>query len=265
LTALGAQLGVSSYHLQRTFKRILGITPRQYADAHRLHAFKSSVKSGRSITDALYDAGYGSGSRLYEQSTAHLGMQPSVYQKGGLGMEISYSTAACPLGRLLVAATERGISAVYLGDADGELEEALRREFPAARLRRDGAELSTWIAAIVRFLDGHQPDLQLPLDVRATAFQWRVWQELMQIPHGEVSTYSDIAQRLGQPGAVRAVARACATNPASLVIPCHRVVRRDGALGGYRWGLERKRSLLQREGAPASHGPSTSVETGALE
>lgn len=247
LDALSEQTGFSPFHLQRIFKRITGITPRQYADACRLGTFKARLKQRRTITMAMLEAGYGSSSRLYERASSQLGMTPAVYQRGGPTVQIRYGLTACPLGRLLVAGTERGICAVYLGDADEALAAELAREFPKAEVRREDKELSAWMRELVNHLRGRQPHLDLPLDVQATAFQWRVWQELRSIPYGSTRSYSAIARALGQPTAARAVARACATNPVSLVIPCHRVVREDGDLGGYRWGLKRKQMLLDQE------------------
>jgi AraC family transcriptional regulator of adaptative response/methylated-DNA-[protein]-cysteine methyltransferase len=247
LDVLGEQAGLSSFHLQRTFKRIVGITPRQYADACRLGVLKTRLKERRTVTMAMLEAGYGSSSRLYERASAQLGMTPGTYQRGGAAMQIHYTVAACPLGRLLLAGTERGICAVYLGDDDGKLADELSREFPAAEVRRDDENLKAWVNELVNHLSGQQPHLDLPLDVRATAFQWRVWQELQAIPYGSTRSYSEIARALGRPTAARAVARACATNPVSIVVPCHRVVREDGGLGGYRWGLDRKQALLDHE------------------
>jgi AraC family transcriptional regulator of adaptative response/methylated-DNA-[protein]-cysteine methyltransferase len=254
LAALGAHAGISPGHLQRLFKRVTGISPRQYADACRLGVLKARLKERRTVTMALYEAGYGSSSRLYERASAQLGMTPATYGRGGRHTHIRYAAADCPLGRLLLAATDRGICALYLGDRDGPLEEALGREFPEAQRRRDDAGLSAWLAELLVHLKGRRPHLELPLDVQATAFQWRVWQELRAIPYGGTRTYTQIAERLGQPTAARAVARACATNPVSVVIPCHRVVRGDGSLGGYRWGLARKQALLDQEKAVASQG-----------
>lgn len=196
---------------------------------------------------AMMEAGYGSSSRLYERASAQLGMTPGTYQRGGAAMRIGYTVAACPLGLLLLAGTERGICAVYLGDDEGKLAAELAREFPAAEVQRDDESLNEWVSELVDHLSGQQPHLDLPLDVRATAFQWRVWQELQAIPYGSTRSYSEIARALGQPSAARAVARACATNPVSIVVPCHRVVREDGGLGGYRWGLDRKQALLDQE------------------
>jgi AraC family transcriptional regulator of adaptative response/methylated-DNA-[protein]-cysteine methyltransferase len=247
LGELGERMGVSPYHLQRTFKRVMGITPRQYADARRLDRLRARLREGDSVTTALYDSGYGSSSRLYEQAPDQLGMTPATYQRGGEGARIGFTSTSTPLGRLLVAATARGICFVCLGDDDAALGRALRGEFPAAEIERDDAVLGAWVAAIVAHLSGEQPRLDLPLDVRATAFQRRVWEALRAIPYGQTRTYGEIAQELGQPTAARAVARACATNPVALVVPCHRVVGEGGELRGYRWGVERKRALLERE------------------
>jgi AraC family transcriptional regulator of adaptative response/methylated-DNA-[protein]-cysteine methyltransferase len=249
LAALSAQVGVSQYHLQRTFKRVTGLTPKQYAAAHRISRFKASVGEGQAVTEALYDAGYGSSSRLYEQAGSELGMTPRAYARNGAGMKIGYAIVGCGLGRLLVAATERGLCAVSLGDSDEELERVLRAEFRAAEISRETAALQEWIEPILLHLEGQRGSLDLPLDVQATAFQRRVWEELRRIPYGSTRSYGEVAKSLGQPQAVRAVARACATNPVALVTPCHRVIRENGELGGYRWGLERKRQLLARERA----------------
>ena len=247
LRALSRQVGLSPYHLQRTFRRLMGITPRQYGDARRLGRLKARLRRGQPVTPALYDAGYGSSSRLYERAPAQLGMTPATYRNGGRGMQIGYATAGCALGRLLVAATERGLCAVSLGASDAALERALRREYPKAEVRPDRNGLSRWVRVLLRHLDGRQPRLELPLDVRGTAFQCRVWQELLRIPYGSTRTYGEIARAIGQPGAARAVGHACGTNPVPLVIPCHRVVRGSGHLGGYGLGIERKRALLEQE------------------
>jgi AraC family transcriptional regulator, regulatory protein of adaptative response / methylated-DNA-[protein]-cysteine methyltransferase len=249
LATLSEEVHVSPYHLQRVFKRIVGITPRQYAAAHRLGQLKAQLKEGEPVTRALYDVGYGSSSRLYERAPSQLGMTPTTYRRGGLGMRINYTVVDCPLGRLLVAATEKGICAISLGDTDTELEAALCAEYPAAEIAQDsdGVDLSRLVDTLISHLNGQQPHLDLPLDVQATAFQWRVWEELRTIPYGSTRSYSQVAQAMGEPKATRAVARACATNPVPLVIPCHRVVREDGDPGGYRWGRERKQRLLEQE------------------
>ena len=258
LAALSGHVNISPYHLQRTFKRIVGITPHQYARARRLSTLKAQLREGRGVTTALYEAGYGSSSRLYEEAAAGLGMTPATYRRGGQGMRIGYTIVDCPLGRLLVAATDRGICAVSLGGAGGGLEAALVAEYPAAEIRRDDGGLAEWVNALLRHLNGDQPDLRLPLDVQATGFQRRVWEQLRAIPYGDVRSYGQIARALGRPAAARAVGRACATNPVSLVIPCHRAVGQDGSLTGYRWGLERKRLLLERERTVTSQSPRPS-------
>ena len=251
LAALSAQANMSPYHLHRTFKRIMGMTPYRYVRAGRVSTLKAQLREGRQVTTALYEAGYGSSSRLYERASAGLGMTPATYRRGGRGMRIGYAIVSCPLGRLLVAATDRGVSAVSLGDSDAALEAALRAEYAAADIRRDDGGLSEWTNVLLRYLDGDLPHVDLPLDVQATAFQRRVWDQLRAIPYGSVRSYRDIGRALGRPTAARAVGRACATNPVALVIPCHRAVGEGGSLVGYRWGLERKRLLLERERAVA--------------
>jgi AraC family transcriptional regulator of adaptative response/methylated-DNA-[protein]-cysteine methyltransferase len=238
LDELGKEFHMSPYHLQRTFKRLAGVTPRQYAEA---------LRSQETVTAALHEAGYGSSSSLYAGAGEQLGMTPAAYRDGGRAQEIAYTLVDSPLGRLLVAATERGVCAVSLGDRDRALVEAMEREYPGARIRRDESGLREWTEALLHYLSGEAPHLDLPLDVQATAFQQRVWEALRAIPYGETRSYGEIAASLGHPSATRAVARACATNPVSLVIPCHRAVRKDGGLGGYRWGVERKERLLEIE------------------
>ena len=257
LATLGEYVGLSAFYLQRTFKNVMGITPRQYAEARRTSRFKAGIRRGESVTNSMYDAGYGSSSRLYERATAELGMTPATYSRGGRGALINYTIAQSPLGRLLVAATEKGICGVRLGDSDVTLETDLRGEFSAARIERNDAPLREWLGEILNRLAGKQPHVALPLDIQATAFQRRVWEELQAIPYGSTRSYGQVAAAIGRPTAVRAVARACATNPAALVIPCHRVIREDKSLGGYRWGLARKKKLLENEsGAEARHrGP----------
>jgi AraC family transcriptional regulator, regulatory protein of adaptative response / methylated-DNA-[protein]-cysteine methyltransferase len=247
LRRLAGVAGVSATHLQRTFRKAMGITPWQYANEIRLVRLKSNLRKETNVTTAMYEAGYGSASRLYEHSNAQLGMTPATYRRGGRGMNISYSIANCALGRVLVAATERGISAVFLGDNDGPLVAALREEYPNAEIQRSSEKQSEWVSGIVRHLAGLHPGLDLPTDVVGTAFQRRVWEALRAIPYGATRTYSEVARALGLPKATRAVARACATNPVSIVVPCHRVLRKDGSLGGYRWGLKRKEQLLRQE------------------
>ena len=247
LETLRKHLGLSSFHLQRTFKNIMGITPREYAEACRTNRFKSSVRGGESVTGAMYDAGYGSSSRLYERAGAELGMTPATYSRAGHEMVIDYATAKSPLGYLLVAATSKGICAVRLGDTAEALEADLRSEYAAAQIRKSDGPLDDALKQILDHLNGKQPNLALPLDIRATAFQRQVWQALQSIPYGATRSYSDVAKSIGRPQAVRAVARACASNPVALVIPCHRVIREDKSMGGYRWGLGRKEALLEKE------------------
>ena len=248
LARLAARVGGSPYHLQRSFKRIVGLTPREYADACRLQRLKHGLRSGSRVTTAMVDAGYGSSSRFYERAAAKLAMPPAVYRRGGAGMRISYAIVDSPLERLLVAATERGVCAVYMGTTDDQLVRALNEEYPAAAaILRNSPSLSRWARQIVSHLEGRHPRLDLPLAVQATAFQWQVWTALKAIPYGETRTYKEVAVSIGRPSAVRAVAHACATNPVSLVIPCHRVVRTTGNLAGYRWGIARKRALLAAE------------------
>jgi len=238
---------LSQFHLQRLFKKLMGITPRQYTDARRADLFKNRIRAGQSVTEAMYEAGYGSSSRLYEKAAAQLGMTPATYRKGGKGMSINYTITECPLGLLLVAVTGKGICSVTLGDKDEDLTLGLRAEFPQADIARDEKELQTQVRALLAHLAGQEPHPDLPLDVQGTAFQKRVWEELRRIPYGQTASYGEIARRIGQPSATRAVARACATNPTALVTPCHRVIRENGELGGYRWGVERKRRLLEKE------------------
>jgi AraC family transcriptional regulator, regulatory protein of adaptative response / methylated-DNA-[protein]-cysteine methyltransferase len=249
LARLAARLGGSPYHVQRNFKRIVGITPREYAEACRLKTVKRHLRRGAEVTGAMLDAGYGSSSRFYERAVPKLGMRPSSYRRGGLGEQIGYAIVDSPLGRLLVGATARGVCSVSMAGTDAELMHALKDEYPRAALVADGSGLSAWTSEILAHLSGRRPRLDLPLDVQATAFQWQVWQALGAIPYGETRTYGDIARTIGKPQAVRAVARACASNPVALAIPCHRVVPAAGGTGGYRWGARRKKALLKMEGA----------------
>ncbi|HXI84915.1 MAG TPA: bifunctional DNA-binding transcriptional regulator/O6-methylguanine-DNA methyltransferase Ada [Verrucomicrobiae bacterium] len=247
LAALGEKVRMSPFHLQRIFKRTLGVSPRAYADAYRFRRFKHELKQGPSATNAVYAAGYGSSSRAYERTASRLGMTPTRYRNGGEQTRIHYLITKCALGNMLVAATDKRICMVSFGDNKTSLERALRQEFPAADMVTGGANLKVWTRSIVRHLNGYQPRLDLPFDVRATAFQSRVWTALRSIPYGQTRSYTQIARAVGRPKAVRAVAHACATNPAAVLIPCHRVVRENGALAGYRWGLKRKRRLLAKE------------------
>ncbi|HEX4950968.1 MAG TPA: bifunctional DNA-binding transcriptional regulator/O6-methylguanine-DNA methyltransferase Ada [Blastocatellia bacterium] len=247
LETLSAQFGVNAQHLQRTFKRIIGLSPRQYLDAVRLRQLKKHLRQGDSVTTAQFEAGYNSSSRLYERAATQLGMTPASYRKGGQGARIAATVVTTPLGALLIATTERGLCAVRLGDAAEALQAELRNEFPHAAIQYDDAQLQPAIAALTQYLNGSNVALNLPLDIQATAFQRRVWEALQAIPYGETRSYTDIAAAIAQPSAVRAVAGACAANPVALVIPCHRVIRGDGNLSGYRWGVERKAGLLAQE------------------
>ncbi len=251
LARLGEVVGWSAHHLQRVFKGVLGVSPKEYADARRLERLKDGLRDGGDVTRAIYAAGYGSSSRVYGRAAGKLGMTPGQYGKCGAGMAIVYAVVDCPLGRLLVAATPKGVCKVSLGDEDEALEADLRAHYHAAELTRRDDALGRWVGAILAYLRGDRRELDLPIDVRATAFQWRVWSALQKIPYGATRSYAEVARALGRPGAARAVAGACARNPVALVTPCHRVVRGNGALGGYRWGLERKRALLEREAEAA--------------
>lgn len=247
LAELAREVSMSPHHLQRTFKRAIGISPRQYADALRLGRLKKRLQGKDSVTMALYEAGYGSASRLYETSTQRLGMTPGAYRDGGRGVQIRYAVAETPIGRVLVAATERGICSVRIGESEKTMAKELEREFPAATIARDRAGLAAWLDRLTRHLEGRAPQLDLPIDVKATAFQWRVYEALRSIPYGETRTYGEVARSIGAPRAARAVGHACATNPVGIIIPCHRVVREGGALGGYAWGLPIKKQLLESE------------------
>jgi len=248
LAELGAHCGLSPWHLQRQFRRVMGVSPHDYADQHRLARFRDELQQGEGVAAATYGAGYGSSSRVYERADGLIGMTPATYAKGGKGAEIAYGTAASPLGRLLAAATARGICFVGFGDSDAMLERALKANFPAAdSIRRDDRELGVALDRLLAHLAGKEPHVDLPLDIRATAFQRRVWQELQRIPLGETRSYGEIARSMGNPGASRAVGRACATNPVPLIVPCHRAQGQNGALTGYRWGIKRKAALLERE------------------
>jgi AraC family transcriptional regulator, regulatory protein of adaptative response / methylated-DNA-[protein]-cysteine methyltransferase len=249
LGEVARQLGTTQPTLRRAFLQVTGLTPRELAQALRIKRFKAMLRAGANITDALYETGYGSSSRVYERSNAQLGMTPATYRKGGKDMKIGYTVTKSPLGKVLVGATDRGVSAVYLGDDDAALLKELREEYPRAEIAPAADAYQRWVREIVQRIEGKQPRLELPLDLQATAFQRRVWQELQKIPRGATRTYSQVARALGKPKAVRAVARACATNPVSVVVPCHRVVRQDGNLAGYRWGVPRKEQLLSQERA----------------
>jgi AraC family transcriptional regulator of adaptative response/methylated-DNA-[protein]-cysteine methyltransferase len=253
LAELARAAGVSPDHLQRTFKTAVGMSPRQYAEAIRFGSLKQHLRGGKTVTEATYEAGFGSGSRVYEKARHALGMTPAAYGRGGLGMSLAFATAATSLGRLLVAATARGICAVYLGDDDKALAGDLRREYPKAKRVAHEPLLQRWVDGVVAAVEGRRSPY-LPLDVAGTAFQWKVWQALRAIPAGQTRSYAEIARAVGEPRSARAVARACATNRLSVIVPCHRVVGADGSLSGYRWGVARKKMLLDRESARTRAG-----------
>jgi AraC family transcriptional regulator, regulatory protein of adaptative response / methylated-DNA-[protein]-cysteine methyltransferase len=257
LSLLAKEFSLSPFHLQRTFKSMLGVSPKAYIDAVRLRQVKHNLQAGHSVTTALYAAGYGSSSRLYERTATQLGMTPEKYRRGAVAAVVRYTIADSPLGRMLIAATDKGICSIQfakndfvendLAGNDAELQQGLMREFPFATRRRDDAAMAQWRVSLTRLIEGREANPSLPLDIRATAFQRRVWETLQRIPRGETRSYSAVAKKIGMPKATRAVARACATNPVAVAIPCHRVIREDGDLGGYRWGIERKEQLLIME------------------
>ncbi|AHX11904.1 6-O-methylguanine DNA methyltransferase [Dyella jiangningensis] len=253
LQALADAVQMSPSHLQRAFRRRYGMSPSEYHRARRFGQLKQALRTGAAVTDAVYDAGFGSGSRVYEHSDRLLGMTPASYRAGGAGADIRYTTTATPLGRLLVATTSRGICSVTLGDTDRELEQRLADEFPQATRQRVDAGREEWLDAVIARIarelgwsDADAPAMP-PLDVAATAFQWRVWDALTRIPSGTTKSYGELAAQLGVPKAARAIGRACGSNKLALIVPCHRIVREDGSLGGWRWGVERKRELLASE------------------
>lgn len=253
LQALADAARLSPSHLQRAFRRRYGMSPAEYHRARRFGQLKNALRKGAAVSDAVYDAGFGSGSRVYEHSDRLLGMTPASYRAGGAGADIRYTTTVTPLGRLLVATTSRGICSVTLGDSDAELEQRLADEFPHASRERVDAGREEWLDAVIARIaselgwsDADAPELP-PLDVAATAFQWRVWNALTRIPSGTTKSYGELARELGMPNAARAIGNACGNNRLALIVPCHRIVREDGSLGGWRWGVERKRELLAGE------------------
>ena len=249
LERLARDAGASPTHLQRIFTRVVGMSPRQYHEQHRVRALKTALRDGRTVSSATYEAGFASGRRVYETAAEALGMTPGVYRRRGTGVTIHYTAVPTSLGLLLVAVTERGVCSVSLGDDEAVLVDALRAEFPAAELARATDSRDRLVDSVVAHVEGRAGDDELPLDVRATAFQWQVWRALQQIPEGATRSYQAVAEELGRPTAARAVARACASNRIAVLSPCPRVVRGDGALGGYRWGIARKAALLAREGS----------------
>jgi AraC family transcriptional regulator, regulatory protein of adaptative response / methylated-DNA-[protein]-cysteine methyltransferase len=251
LAALAARAGLSRFHLQRTFKAAVGVTPKQYLEAHRVGKLKKELRHAKDVTTAVYEAGFGSSSRVYERADSRLGMTPNQYRRGGGGVTIRYATIDSPLGLAMMGATDRGVCCIQFGDSREELVAALRREYPSAVLEsaddRPAPRFRQWLDGVSAHLAGAKLASDLPLDIQATAFQMRVWDYLRTIPSGKVQSYGEVAAGIGQPTAVRAVARACATNRVAVVIPCHRVVPKSGESGGYRWGVERKQALLDRE------------------
>jgi AraC family transcriptional regulator of adaptative response/methylated-DNA-[protein]-cysteine methyltransferase len=260
LTALAAGAGLSRFHFQRLFKRVVGVTPRELYVAHRRERFQRALAAGESIDAALYGAGFGSASRVYERADTLLGMSPAAYARGAAGERIRCGFARSALGWIGVAATDRGVCAIELGPTRAALARRLAARFPRAELDAADGSLNAWVAAVVAFVEHPARPLRLPLDVHGTAFQQRVWRALQSVPPGETASYGALARRIGRPGAARAVARACATNPVALAVPCHRAVAADGSAGGYRWGVRRKRALLERERAAGVAG-RTSGET----
>ena len=244
LEALAQHAGLSPWHLHRVFKAVTGLTPRVYAVAHRTQRVKAGLRDGATVTEAIYAAGYNSSARFYEQSNALLGMTPARYRAGGADTAIRFAIGECSLGAILVAASARGVCAILLGDDADALARDLQDRFPRAELIGGDAGFEQWVAQVVGFVEQPRLGLDLPLDVRGTAFQQRVWQALQEIPAGTTASYTEIAQRIGAPKSVRAVAGACAANALAVAIPCHRVLRNDGGLSGYRWGVARKRALL---------------------
>jgi AraC family transcriptional regulator of adaptative response/methylated-DNA-[protein]-cysteine methyltransferase len=247
LARLGSEFHQSPFHLQRTFKSVLGISPRAYADSCRMNQLKGNLRAGHSVTRSMYDAGYSSSSRLYERTASQLGMTPDKYRRGAIAAPIRYTIADSPMGRMLIAATDKGICAIQFANSDDELEQGLKHEFPFAIRRRDDAAMEAWKKDLLRQMRGQRLNAALPLDIQATAFQRRVWSQLQSIPFGATRSYAAVAKAIGRPTATRAVARACATNPVAVAIPCHRVVRKSGDMGGYRWGVDRKKALLELE------------------
>jgi AraC family transcriptional regulator of adaptative response/methylated-DNA-[protein]-cysteine methyltransferase len=249
--ALARRSGMSVFHFQRCFKQVIGVTPGSYLQAKRVSRLKKSLRRSRNVTEAIYDVGFGSPSRAYERAGARLGMTPKQYRQGGAGVPITFGTMSTAFGLVMVGATDRGLCFVHFGETADELVALLQDEYPAAQLQPMSEphheDFDKWVDGLRNHLSGRQPHAALPLDVRATAFQMRVWNYLRSIPYGEVQSYGEVAAGLGQPTAVRAVAAACARNRVALVIPCHRVIRGTGELGGYRWGLARKRALIEHE------------------
>jgi AraC family transcriptional regulator, regulatory protein of adaptative response / methylated-DNA-[protein]-cysteine methyltransferase len=247
LTAISRHVAISPFHFQRMFKRILGISPREYQQARRAGKFRQALLGDGSVTEAIYEAGFSSSSRAYESIPAQLGMTPSAFKRGGEGIEIRCTVVSTELGKLLVATTPRGICSVRFGESEAALLRELKRDFSAAEIHRDDEGLESVATQIKQLLSGSTAPLNIPLDLRGTAFQQMVWKELRRIPQGQTRSYTDVAKAIGKPKAVRAVANACGSNPVAIVVPCHRVVQKDGSLAGYRWGVKRKAALLEKE------------------
>jgi len=252
LTAISRHVAISPFHFQRMFKRMLGISPREYQQARRAGKFRQALLSEGSVTEAIYEAGYSSSSRAYESIPAQLGMTPTAFRSGGKGESIGYAVISTELGKLLVATTERGVCAVRFGESETTLLREFKHDFGAAEIHRDDEGLAPVAKQIKQLLNGSTTPLNIPLDMRGTAFQQMVWKELRQIPAGQTRSYADVATAIGKPRAVRAVASACGANPVAVVVPCHRVVQKNGSLAGYRWGVKRKAALLEKEAASAS-------------
>jgi AraC family transcriptional regulator of adaptative response/methylated-DNA-[protein]-cysteine methyltransferase len=257
LEELGVQFGVSPYHLQRTFKKELGVSPRQYTESKRLERFKGSLRNGEKVDSAIYSSGFASRSRLYEKASTKIGMTPTEYRHGGSDVLIAYTVTETSFSRLLLATTERGVCAVYLGDSESQLVENLQEEYPEAWIAHDDVALERFVKPLLDYFDGKDFKPTLPLDIHKTAFQWRVYKAIQSIPPGTTKAYSKIAEEIGSPSSTRAVARACASNPVSIIVPCHRVVRKDGGLGGYTGGIELKEKLLRHENSAAENSASS--------
>ncbi|MFZ5558559.1 MAG: bifunctional DNA-binding transcriptional regulator/O6-methylguanine-DNA methyltransferase Ada [Pseudomonadota bacterium] len=261
LDKLAAEAGLSPWYFHRLFKEIVGVTPKQYATTQQTQRFRDSLKTERTVTAAIYDAGFSSSSRAYDNARDRLSMAPSAYRNGAVGLTIRYGVARCFLGWIIVAATDRGICAIEFGDDPGTLTARVQESFPKAYLEEDGPDFSAVIERIIAFIEAPERGIDLPLDIQGTAFQERVWHALRQVPPGSTVSYADIAHRIGSPEAVRAVAQACSANKLAVAVPCHRVVRSDGKLSGYRWGVERKRVLLLRESGTAGDLDARNKET----
>jgi AraC family transcriptional regulator, regulatory protein of adaptative response / methylated-DNA-[protein]-cysteine methyltransferase len=247
LSNLSREAGLSPFHFQRTFKRTLGISPRQYIETRRLERMKRSLRHGETVSNALYEAGFSSRSRVYGKPQPRLGVSPGAFRRGGEGLRIGYTIVDSPIGRLLLGATSKGLCAVCVGASDQAVEASLREDYYAADVYRADDEMREWAEEFSQYFNGHRLPTDLPIDVQATAFQWKVWKQIQAIPYGKTATYTEIAQTVGKPRAVRAVANACANNPVAIIVPCHRVVGKKGDLRGYRWGLKRKETLLSFE------------------